>query len=347
MKRFLSGFAFLLALVASGTLHAADYRETALRTARGFVVPRYEELAEETAKQAQAWDAYCKSPPPRDPASLDKAFGKAADAWAKIEFLRYGPIGESFRFERMAHWPERRNAVSRALSNLIGRPDAEVFSPERFGETSVAGQGLSALERLLFEDETRSALRSGAASAERLCRIGQAIADGLASTSRDVAQKWRSETLPMLESADEPRAREAVTRFATELLTGSEVTEDLKLAGPLGKNIDAARPTLAEMWRSGRAARAIRLNLESAHDLAKALLGAQPGEGAGALDSIAAAGSIAANVPDDLGEAAADPRRRPQVVLLRDAVSSAREITAATLPPALGITTGFNSLDGD
>jgi uncharacterized protein len=348
VKRLLAAIGFLLPLVVCASADAADHRETALRAAREFALPRYEALAETASAQATAWDDFCKSRPPRDPKALDVAFRKAADEWSKVEFLRYGPIGEDFRFERMAHWPERRNAVSRALSNLLARQDSDVFSPERFKETSVAGQGFSALERVLFDDETRNALRSGPPAAERSCQVGRAITTALAATSRKVSEEWRQKTLPALEQADEGRAREAVTRFVTDLLTGLEMVEDFKLVAPLGATIDASRPMLAEMWRSKRSTRAIRLNLEATAALAKALLGSDPADaGRGAIDGIEAAASIAANAPEDLGEAVADPRRRSQVVLLRDSVSSARALVAAGLPPSLEITTGFNSLDGD
>src|SRR3712207_5957402 len=103
--RLVAGIAFLFALAAGAPAGAVDYRETALRTARNFALPRYEALAAATAAQAQAWTGFCKARPPRDPAALDTAFGAAADAWARVEFVRYGPVGDQFRFERMAHWP--------------------------------------------------------------------------------------------------------------------------------------------------------------------------------------------------------------------------------------------------
>ncbi|MCG7391631.1 imelysin family protein [Microvirga sp. ACRRW] len=346
--RLLAAMGFLLAFALGAPANAADHRQVALRAAREFALPRYEALAEATSSQAAAWNDACRSKTPRDLKALDAAFHAAADAWAQVEFVRYGPIGEEFRFERMEHWPERRNAVSRALSNLISRPDAEILSPERFQETSVAGQGFSALERLLFEEETRNGLRSSAPASERLCQVGKAIATALATTSRKVSDEWRQKTLPMLEQADEARAREAVTRLVTDLLTALEVVEDFKLVGPLGPSIDATRPTTAEMWRSGRSTRAIHLNLEAAGALTRALLGPNPGdEGQGALDAIESAASISENAPEDLRKAVADPRGRTKIILLRDAVSSARTIATAGLPPSLEITTGFNSLDGD
>lgn len=346
MKRLLTAIGFISAFTP--VAHAADYRGTALRVARDFALPRYEALVQATSAQANAWDTACTSQPPRVLKSLDEAFHAAADAWAKVEFLRYGPIGEDFRFERMAHWPERRNAVSRALSNLISRPDAEALSPERFQETSVAGQGFSALERLLFEDETRAKLRASAPDGKRVCQVGHAIATALAATSRKVLEEWRQKTLPMLEQADEARAREAVTRLVTDLLTALEVIEDFKLAAPLGESIDSARPQMAEMWRSARSMRTIRLNLEAAATLTKVLLGSDPADdGRNALEAIVSASSVAENVPDALDKAVSDPHRRRQVILVRDVVSGTRAQAQAGLPPSLAITTGFNSLDGD
>lgn len=348
MKRLLVAIGLVLPLLSAAYANAADHRGAALRAARDFALPRYEALATMTSAQATAWDDFCKSRPPRDLKVVDAAFQKAADEWARVEFLRYGPIGEDFRFERMAHWPERRNAVSRALSSLLARQDSDVLSPERFQGTSVAGQGFSALERLLFEDETRNGLRSEPAASGRVCEIGKAITTALAATSRKVSDEWRQKTLPALEQANEPRAREAVTRLVTDLLTGLEAVEDFKLAAPLGQTLDTSRPMLAEMWRSRHSTRAIQLNLEATAAVTRALLGPDPSdEGKDALDGIEAAASIAANAPESLSEAVADPKRRSQVLLLRDSVSSARALAAAGLPTSLQITTGFNSLDGD
>jgi predicted lipoprotein len=52
-------------------------------------------------------------------------------------------------------------------------------------------------------------------------------------------------------------------------------------------------------------------------------------------------------LPPDLGEAAADPARRGKVETARDAVKAAQTALAAQLPADLGITLGFNALDGD
>ena len=52
-------------------------------------------------------------------------------------------------------------------------------------------------------------------------------------------------------------------------------------------------------------------------------------------------------MPADLGEAAADPKRRARVDAARAAIKAAQTEIAKTLPGDVGVTLGFNSLDGD
>ena len=119
-----------------------------------------------------------------------------------------------------------------------------------------------------------------------------------------------------------------------------QAVAEAKLGAVLGKNPDEARPLLAESRRSGRSSRAIRLNLEAAEALSRAALAGDGDALASVLAGLDTARSVA-------GELAADPKRRRTLVLLRDAVASARETSGPVLAEALRITIGFNSRDGD
>lgn len=328
-----------------------DPGAAALRAAEQVLVPGYATLARETAAQEAAWAAVCASDAPRDLASLDDAFHAAADAWARVETVRFGPIAEEFRFERMAFWPERRNAAARALAQLEALDDTALLAPERFVETSVAGQGFTALERLLFEEDSRAALATGGARSERACAIGGAITGALARVSAEVADAWRDETVPELR-ADADAARRATARLVTDILTGLQTIADLKLGLPLGESLEDARAERAEMWRSGRSARQIVLDLEGLEALTRALVAADEtaAEDTVAEETLRAleqAERLARTGPDDIGAAAADPQRRARILLLRGAVATARTAAAEELAAALGVVTGFNALDGD
>lgn len=337
--------AVVLLCAVAGAAAAADQRVLVRHLAADFIVPRYQALAAAAARQQAAWDGFCAAPSADGASGLDTAFHAAADAWSRIEFLRFGPISKDFRHERMAHWPERRNAVARALSGLLAWSEGDILTPDRFAETSVAGQGLTALERLLFDDGAKDKLLRGA-EASRRCAVGRAIARSLAAVSDAVLREWTSGdgVLAGLAATDDAGGREALTRIATDLLSAYQSVGDLKIDAVMGRELGQARAALAEGRRSGRAARVLVLNLESVRDFTLAVPGTDKDQ---AVDALDLALRLARALPPDFAALADDPGQRSRLILMRDAVRSAQHLSAATVPPALGVTLGFNSLDGD
>ncbi|MGO4706923.1 imelysin family protein [Microvirga sp. 2MCAF38] len=325
-------------------------RDTLVKVSRDFIIPRYETLAQAAKVQQTAWEAFCGTPKAEAVASLQEAYQKAADAWAGIEFVLYGPISIDFRFERMAHWPERQNTVNRALANLLSRSGTDDLSPERFSQASAAAQGLTAVERLLFEKDAAKAFTDGSDTAKRRCAVGSAIARGLATTSAQVLDEWRRPdgALAKIENGDAGVIEDAATRFATDYSGLFDIIDDQKLGVPMGKKPDDARPMLAEGWRSNRSMRAIAVNLEAGEAMGKLLVDPNTDEGASLLYALRTPRTMAATLGQiDIGKIAADPKTRAQIVLLRDAIHSLREVAGNTVPSALGVTIGFSSRDGD
>jgi predicted lipoprotein len=66
---------------------------------------------------------------------------------------------------------------------------------------------------------------------------------------------------------------------------------------------------------------------------------------AGAM--FASARRAIAAMPDDVGAAAADPERRDAVARAYFALAFVKDLLVQTMAPALGVTLGFNALDGD
>jgi predicted lipoprotein len=264
--------------------------------------------------------------------------------------IHYGPIGDDLRYDRMAHWPERRNAVGRALAAQLSA--AEPPTVARLRQASVAAQGFTALERLLFGEDGKGPEREGKAALRRQrCGLGLAIAANLAGTARETLAGWQGPQglLTRLERKEPGEAREAVTRFVTDALALLETIKDAKIGMVLGKGgADAARPELAEGWRSGRSLRAIALDIDSVAACIRLLLADRPD----AAPWLAAAGETARRLtaeiaPATLGDAAADPGRRFKVILLRDAIETWRLVAMDPIAQQLGVTIGFNSSDGD
>ncbi|MFC5069323.1 imelysin family protein [Flaviflagellibacter deserti] len=349
MLRFLSAALILfLVLPAAAQEYVPvnqnpDFKAEAVRIAEQFVVPRYEALAARFLTQNEAWKTYCGKPDDRGFEQLGVQFREAAEAWAAVELVRYGPISEDFRYERIAYWPERKNDVARGLARLLSSNDA--LTEDSMYDRSVAVQGMSALERLLYDEGAAAALKAGDLGAKRRCAAGQAISFNLTRVSKDVLTDWKP-LIQKLKTGDEGPAREAVTRFGTDLLMLFQVVGDQKLDVPVGTTSGEAKPQAAQWWRSGLSNATIATNLKSAADLSYMILGSG-GPGINTVGATETAQSLAESLPAPLPDMIKDGSQRSKLLLLRNAVRGARDLTTAYVPAALGIVVGFNSLDGD
>jgi predicted lipoprotein len=335
---------------------AIQAAKIALAVTDQFVIPTYRALVAATEAQEKAWATFAAKRETGDVALLRAAYNAAADAWANAQLIKTGPITLFLRYDRFAYWPEARNATARALGQLLASGNAKDLTAESLAHDSVAGQGLPALERLLYDGDNPAALlkASGKDGPWRV-QVGQGISRNLAAISRDVLKDW---TVP-----DGVRAAiaankgwknlfadgaEASRLLLTDLVAGFKLMHDVKLLPVLGANAAAAKPRSAEAWRSGRTQRDLVLNLSSAQAMERAFAATAPAAHRTKLDGLFAAAVKAMDAaPADLGEAAADPKRRPRVEAARVAIKAVQTEIANTLPGDVGVTLGFNSLDGD
>ena len=137
----------------------------------------------------------------------------------------------------------------------------------------------------------------------------------------------------------ETEARQALF---TRLATGLEALADGRLGRPLG-TFDKPRPELAEARASGRSLRNVALSLQALRDLAVTLSPESPLTTA-AFDT---ALKLATALDEPSFAGVADPQTRLKVEILQQAVRATREAAIAEMGPALGVTLGFNSADGD
>lgn len=330
-----------LAATMGGEAGAAP-RDVAARVAERFALPRYEAFATASRGLAATLERTCAAPSGAGVGEAQAAFQAAADAWNGVALLRYGPVVEDFRAETLYHWPERKNATTKALAALLA--GGEAVDAGLIARASAGAQGLPALERLLFEETSVLATPAGA----RRCALASAIGAHVARLAGEIHAGWGGAggLLARLRGGDEVLAVEALTRFATDYVTAAQFNTDSRLSPVLATGPAAAKPQAAELWRSGRASRALRIEIEAADALLGALI-----EGGQGIDKALAASretvTIARGLPADFGAAAQDASGRRPFVALRDAIREARDEAVKAMPGALGITLGFNSLDGD
>lgn len=339
----------LAAMIAAGMagavarpVRAADFSTFNSGYAEHVVLPAFANLVTASGAMADAAAKGCAAQKP-DLAALRAGFHTVADAWADAQLFRLGPLAENQRAERFAYWPERRNIVDKQLAALLAAGDTADLTSQRLGDASVAVQGIPALERLLYREE---------ALPPAGCAIILAIAGNLSAIAIETEAAWAKTATDPAPFAANPT--EAATQFYTNMLTLLQVVADQKIGQPLGGDIAAAKPKAAEQWRSGRSARNIRRNLAAAQAAFfgdggfTVLLGAEretlkANLSSAFADAIAAADAVGEDLPADVVE----PARRDQVATLYAKVNHLRDILRQDVPPVIGITLGFNELDGD
>ncbi len=352
-------------LAASPTLAVDEstYATANASAVPAHILPAYSSLAEATAKLKDLSSATCAAPTSDRLPDLRGAYNGAMDAFMGVQHLRFGPAEFLLRNQRFHYWPDRRNTTTRQLSALIEARDASALAPERIARSSVAVQGLSAMERLLFGG-AEEALFTNTDEARYRCALLTAIARNLDGIAGELVRGWSAEQDAFKDgflnpSADNPYFRnhgEASLELLKSLHGGLQLIAEVKLQRPLGRSAQrggaAVKPRLAESWRSQRSLRNIWLNLQALRALylaafAPAMETAQPN-----LDR-----EIRMAFEGVLAEADAyGPSIRPLLEsndgldkllrLRRDALSLTKLVTGR-LAAALGLQVGFNALDGD
>jgi predicted lipoprotein len=335
---------------------AAQAGKIALAVTDAFVLPTYRALLQAAEAEEKTWTAFAANRANGDFASLRAAYNAMADAWANAQLIKTGPITLFLRYDRFAYWPEARNATQRALDQLLTSNNPKDLTAESLAHDSVAGQGLTALERLLYDgDNPASLLKAPGKDGVWRTQVGVAIAHNLATIAREVLADWTApDGVRAAIAANKgwknlfADAEEAARLLLTDLVAGFKLMHDVKLLPVLGANAGAAKPKSAEAWRSARSSRDLKFNLAAAEGLEKAFAATAPADHRAKFDKLFVDAAKAVDaMPADMGDAAADPKRRPRVNAGRAAIKAVQTEIAKTLPGDVGVTIGFNSLDGD
>ena len=109
-------------------------------------------------------------------------------------------------------------------------------------------------------------------------------------------------------------------------------------------SFDAPKPQVAEARRAGRSLRNVVLSLEALRELARALSDQPIPETDAAF---AQALETAEALDDPVLAGVANPTGRIRVEALQTQVAAIARAAAAEIAPALGVSVGFNSADGD
>ena len=272
-----------------------------------------------------------------DPETLRPAFHATFDTWLAVAHLHLGPVEEQGRGLAIQFWPDPKALGAKAQRALL-LADPATLTPDFMADQSIAARGLSGMERLLYPTDTLAA---------DPCPLIQATADDLAQIADALAREWGPYGDLLLTAGQPGNPRyltetEATQALFTQLVTGLDHIADRRVGRPLG-TFDKPRPDLAESRASSRPRLNLILSLQALRDLALHLSPDSPRTLAAFDQAIRQADSLQDPAFTDI----TDPQAWLRLEILQQSVRATRDIALAEIGPALGVSLGFNSQDGD
>ncbi|WPL79639.1 imelysin family protein [Bordetella hinzii] len=346
-------------LLAAAPAWAAPPADLGQRLAEGYARPAMATLDERARAMRQDLQAWCASPGQEGAGKVAAAFGRLAQAWAGVAFLRFGPLVEGNRFERLSFWPDTRGVMPRQVQAALAAADPALLAAGALKSRSVAVQGLPALEYLLYGEPglLRQAPRDAAGSAYA-CAYGVAVAGNIQELAGELRQAWdgqgafgRQFTAPARDNELYRSPQEVAAEAMKALSTGLQSAREISLLPALGADAQAARPKRAAFWRSGQSGAVLAASLRGMLAFYQAGgYGFAPGS-QGLADTfrheLEQAAGLAAAAPGDAEAAFTQPEARASLALAALIIKNAKDVVDQDIAPALGVTIGFNALDGD
>lgn len=326
---------------------AQDHEALARRAYEEHVLPRFEAFDGAAAALAETAREHCA---PEDEALRD-AYQTAFDAWMGVQHLRFGPTEVEDRIYALAFWPDTKGRTPAGLNAILANEDPGVATPEGIANQSIAVRGFFALDYLLYDPAAE-----GAATPYG-CSLIQAIAGDIARIADALEAEWAGPYGEMFLSAGAEgnpvylAPRETTVALFTALMTGLETNADQRLGRPMG-TFEAPTPLRAEARRSDRPRRNLVLSLEALTELAAMFADAAAAlpEGAQAPERVDRATGRALRLARDLTprfEEVETPSGRLRLEQDQQAIEAISTAILQYVGPVLGVSQGFNALDGD
>ena len=323
----------------------------------GFIRPGYAQFHDHATAAASAMNGLCSEPGDTALQDARDRFATLAASWSRIEFVRFGPVMDDNRLEKILFFPDRRGIALRQIQGILGGEDETATTQQRLADKSVAVQGLGALEFVLHgtDAETLATDRGGFR-----CIYGRAIARNLSSIAGELDAAW-SEDAGIAARLTAPDAADPAWRSAEDSLQeivgifihGFEAIRDLRLRPAMGESAEAAKPNLFLFRRSELALASLRANFAGMNELftASKLAGLLPAPQAYLADSIlfefANADRTLSELAPPLADVASEPDKRQGLTYLLIVTDSLQAQFAEQVSPILGLSAGFSALDGD
>lgn len=337
---------------------APDNRQGVLvKAVEAVIRPAFGAFEARATELQAAMTALCAEP---SAAALEEArggFRAEVLAWSRAEFWRMGPLGEENRAERVLFWPDRKGIALRQMQAILAEQDESAKDPATLSDKSVAVQGLTALEFVLFGTGSEELLTG---AGDFRCRYGQAISENLRRIGGELVAAWSAPggiadhlSRPAPDNDDFRTVTEALEGLVGAMSQGAEAIRDTRLLPFLGAGDDRPSPRAALFWRSQMTVPAIAANFEGIRAMFEesGIVAELGGRDAWISNSTSFefdnAQRAAADVTLPVAAALQDKEQRDALGYLVILSQSLQKLIGENLSSSLGLSVGFSALDGD
>lgn len=345
--------------VPPSNLGEAGYAALVQAAVERHIRPVHEQFAATTDLLATDVAALCTTRDQPSLASARRSFEGAVRGYFALLPVRIGPILEENRQERLAFWPDPRGLGLKQITAVLAARDDAATRPEGLTSKSVAVQGLTALEYLLY-GAGAEALATRDEAADFRCAYAVAAAKNVDRMAGEVNAAW-AETGSATRLLTEPGPtnplfqthREAAGKIVATIANGLETAVDSMIGIPFGGAPDKAKPKIAPFWRSGQSLPAVVAALEGADhlvailDIKPKLPKADAWMATGIAFELKKSIETARTVTLPIGDAVVDPKSRDAMRYVKVAGDDLKRTIGRDLAAALGLAQGFNASDGD
>ncbi|MGS4887509.1 imelysin family protein [Roseibium sp. MB-4] len=339
---------------------AADLTQPIEKMIAGYIQPEIRVFADVATRLPEAVQEVCQAPTDEAKSDFKVVFSDAVGQFARIHFLRLGPLIEEDRISRLAFQPDPRGIAQRQIRKLYGAQDESVRTAESLSEKSVALQGLTALQLIAFDKTGAVVLGEVGERGDFTCSYALAISENVAGIAQDVMLSWFdadgfSKTL--LETggsnARYQTDKEALEDVFQTLSTALIVVRDQNIAPALGSSEEKARPNRIPFSRSDNGVVFLTSEMNGILDAIQSmdLEPMMPEEHAWLIGSMTFefenAMKTLNKLPPPLRETFEPSGAYGQLSLLVISLNSLQRLVGERVAGALGLAGGFNALDGD
>lgn len=237
------------------------------------ILPWHKSLEEDLISLHNQSQHFCGEPSSSGLTILKDAWHQAMHSWSSLAAINFGPIDDTNAAWRFQFWPDPLNYVHRKFKSRL-KGYNEAISKDDLAAASIAIQGLSAMEYLLFDEVTQADRFYSSSSVS--CKVLKNTAYNLMIEGQKLNEAWQTHYQEAwLSSLNDENALEKHKHYLEEILNGVLTNliliKEKKLGAPLGLKASSdlksvkrkLKPKYLESWRSLSSLKHLQSNLKS------------------------------------------------------------------------------------